>query len=86
MAELGKVPSCKELGRDLDEILLVVDATQDKCVISRRLFGDCPITGIALTKLDSTARRIILALNEPKFSYHWRGREVRTYALITHSL
>ncbi len=72
MAELGKVHRVmqRELGRDLDEILLVVDATTGQNALSQgRLFSEAvPITGIALTKLDGTAKGgIILALgNELK--------------------
>jgi len=68
MAELGKVHRVvqRELGRDVDEILLVVDATTGQNALSQaRLFGEAvPITGIVLTKLDGTAKGgIILALS-----------------------
>ncbi|MGI6641827.1 MAG: signal recognition particle-docking protein FtsY [Limnochordia bacterium] len=72
MAELGKVYRVveRELGRELDEILLVVDATTGQNALSQgKLFGEAvPLTGIALTKLDGTAKGgIILALgNELK--------------------
>lgn len=67
MAELGKVHRVvqRELGRDLDEILLVVDATTGQNAISQaKTFGEAvPITGIALTKLDGTAKGgIVLAI------------------------
>lgn len=72
MAELGKVyrVTARELGRELDEVLLVVDATTGQNALSQaRLFSEAaPITGIVLTKLDGTAKGgIILALaNELK--------------------
>ncbi len=67
MAELGKVQRvvARELGRDLDQILLVVDATTGQNALSQgRLFQEAvPLTGIALTKLDGTAKGgIVLAL------------------------
>ncbi|MGI6148890.1 MAG: signal recognition particle-docking protein FtsY [Firmicutes bacterium] len=67
MAELGKVHRVvqRELGRDVDEILLVVDATTGQNALSQgRMFSEAvPITGIVLTKLDGTAKGgIVLAL------------------------
>lgn len=67
MSELGKVHRVvqRELGRDLDEILLVVDATTGQNALSQaRIFQEAvPLTGIALTKLDGTAKGgIVLAL------------------------
>lgn len=67
MAELGKVyrVTTRELGRDLDEVLLVVDATTGQNALSQaKLFSESvPLTGIVLTKLDGTAKGgIILAL------------------------
>lgn len=67
MSELGKVHRVvqRELGRDLDEILLVVDATTGQNALSQaKVFQEAvPVTGIALTKLDGTAKGgIVLAL------------------------
>ncbi len=67
MSELGKVHRVvqRELGRDLDEILLVVDATTGQNALSQaKIFSEAvPVTGIALTKLDGTAKGgIVLAL------------------------
>ena len=67
MSELAKVHRVvqRELGRDLDEILLVVDATTGQNALSQgKFFRDAvPVTGIALTKLDGTAKGgIVLAL------------------------
>ncbi len=67
MSELSKVHRVvkRELGRDLDEILLVVDATTGQNALSQaRTFQEAvPLTGIALTKLDGTAKGgIVLAL------------------------
>lgn len=67
MAELGKVHRVvqRELGRELDEIILVVDATTGQNALSQgKVFQEAvPITGIALTKLDGTAKGgIVLAL------------------------
>ncbi len=60
MEELKKIHriSERELGRAADEILLVLDATTGQNAISQaKLFMEAiPITGIVLTKLDSTAR------------------------------
>lgn len=67
MAELGKIYRVvqRELGRDLDEVLLVVDATTGQNALSQgKIFQEAvPLTGIALTKLDGTAKGgIVLAL------------------------
>lgn len=67
MSELSKVHRVvtRELGRDLDEILLVVDATTGQNALSQgKIFKEAvPLTGIALTKLDGTAKGgIVLAL------------------------
>lgn len=72
MKELTKVHKVvtRELGRELDEVLLVVDATTGQNALSQaKLFSEsAPITGIVLTKLDGTAKGgIVLALaNELK--------------------
>lgn len=72
MAELEKVYRVvtRELGRPLDEVLLVVDATTGQNALSQaKLFSEAaPVTGIVLTKLDGTAKGgIVLALaNELK--------------------
>ncbi len=68
MAELSKVYRIvtRELGRDPDEILLVVDATTGQNAMSQaKLFSEAvPVSGIILTKLDGTAKGgIILALS-----------------------
>ncbi len=67
MAELAKVHRVvqRELGRDLDEILLVVDATTGQNALSqgKRFQEAVPLTGLVLTKLDGTAKGgIVLAL------------------------
>lgn len=67
MSELAKVHRVvvRELGRDIDEILLVVDATTGQNALSQgKTFQEAvPLTGIALTKLDGTAKGgIVLAL------------------------
>lgn len=67
MSELAKVHRVvqRELGRNLDEILLVVDATTGQNALSQaKIFKEAvPLTGIALTKLDGTAKGgIVLAL------------------------
>lgn len=67
MSELSKVHRVvtRELGRDIDEVLLVVDATTGQNALSQaKIFQEAvPITGIALTKLDGTAKGgIVLAL------------------------
>ncbi|NMA99989.1 MAG: signal recognition particle-docking protein FtsY [Firmicutes bacterium] len=67
MSELAKVYRVvtRELGRELDEVLLVVDATTGQNALSQaKVFKEAvPLTGIALTKLDGTAKGgIVLAL------------------------
>lgn len=67
MSELSKIHRVvtRELGRELDEILLVVDATTGQNALSQgKIFSEAiPLTGIALTKLDGTAKGgIVLAL------------------------
>lgn len=67
MSELSKVHRVvqRELGRDLDEVLLVVDATTGQNALSQgKVFHEAvPLTGIVLTKLDGTAKGgIVLAL------------------------
>lgn len=67
MSELSKVHRVvqRELGRELDEVILVVDATTGQNALSQgRIFQEAvPLTGIALTKLDGTAKGgIVLAL------------------------
>ncbi|MDE2125981.1 MAG: signal recognition particle-docking protein FtsY [Armatimonadetes bacterium] len=69
MEELKKIERVtnRELGRPADEILLVLDATTGQNAISQaRLFMEAiPITGIALAKLDGTARGgIVVSLVE----------------------
>ncbi len=60
MRELQKVyrVSVKALGRELDEVLLVVDATMGtNAVVQAHEFGRClPLSGIVLTKCDGTAK------------------------------
>lgn len=60
MQELAKVYRVvgRELGRPPDEVLLVIDATTGQNGLSQaRHFKDAtPVTGIALTKLDGTAK------------------------------
>lgn len=60
MQELNKVYRVvvRELGRDPDESLLVVDgATGQNALSQGRLFRDAvPLTGLVLTKLDGTAK------------------------------
>jgi len=67
MSELSKIHRVvqRELGRELDEVLLVVDATTGQNALSQgKIFSEAvPLTGIALTKLDGTAKGgIVLAL------------------------
>jgi fused signal recognition particle receptor len=67
MSELSKIHRVvkRELGRDLDEVLLVVDATTGQNALSQgKIFQEAvPLSGIALTKLDGTAKGgIVLAL------------------------
>jgi len=60
MKELSKIYRVveKELGRPADEVLLVVDATTGQNALSQaKHFSEAvPVTGVALTKLDSTAK------------------------------
>lgn len=60
MNELSKIYRVveRELGRPADEVLLVVDATTGQNALSQaKHFSDAvPVSGIALTKLDSTAK------------------------------
>lgn len=67
MNELSKVYRvvARELGREPDEILLVVDGTTGQNALSQgRLFKEAvPLTGVALTKLDGTAKGgVVLAV------------------------
>lgn len=69
MQELGKVYRVieRELSREPDETLLVVDGTTGQNALSQgRIFREAvPLTGIALTKLDGTAKGgIVLAVGE----------------------
>ena len=69
MNELSKVFRVieRELGRSPDETLLVIDATTGQNALSQgRLFKEAaPVTGVALTKLDGTAKGgIVLAVSE----------------------
>jgi len=69
MNELSKVFRVieRELGRAPDETLLVLDATTGQNALSQgRLFKEAaPVTGVALTKLDGTAKGgIVLAVSE----------------------
>lgn len=68
MQELGKVYRVivRELGREPDESLLVVDGTTGQNALSQgRLFREVvPLTGLVLTKLDGTAKGgIVLAVS-----------------------
>ncbi|MFQ5794377.1 MAG: signal recognition particle-docking protein FtsY [Candidatus Bipolaricaulia bacterium] len=60
MEELKKINRVvsKRLGREIDERLLVIDATNGQNAISQvQKFNEAvPLTGIVLTKLDSTAK------------------------------
>ena len=60
MNELNKVIRViqKKLNRNVDEVLLVVDATMGQNVISQieNFLKFVPITGLILTKLDGTAK------------------------------
>jgi fused signal recognition particle receptor len=58
MDELGKVKRVVERQAEVDEVLLVLDATTGQNgLIQARVFGDVvKVTGIALTKLDGTAK------------------------------
>ncbi len=67
MSELNKVYRvvARELGREPDEVLLVIDAVTGQNGLSQgRLFKEAvPLTGVALTKLDGTAKGgIVLAV------------------------
>lgn len=69
MKELEKINKVieKQLGRDLDETLLVIDASTGQNGISQaKSFKEiCKITGIILTKLDGTAKGgIVLAIKD----------------------
>lgn len=69
MQELTKVHRVlvSQLGRPLDEVLLVLDATTGQNGLTQaKLFSEAvPVTGIALTKLDGTAKGgIIIAIAE----------------------
>lgn len=68
MNELNKVYRvvARELGREPDEILLVIDGTTGQNGLSQgRLFKEAvPVTGVVLTKLDGTAKGgIVLAVS-----------------------
>jgi fused signal recognition particle receptor len=58
MDELGKVKRVVERQAEIDEVLLVLDATTGQNgLVQARVFGDVvKVTGIALTKLDGTAK------------------------------
>jgi fused signal recognition particle receptor len=58
MDELGKVKRVVERQAEVDEVLLVLDATTGQNGLTQaRVFGDVvKVTGIALTKLDGTAK------------------------------
>jgi fused signal recognition particle receptor len=58
MDELGKVKRVVERQAEVDEVLLVLDATTGQNgLIQARVFGDVvKVTGIVLTKLDGTAK------------------------------
>lgn len=60
MQELGKIYRvvARELGREPDESLLVLDGTTGQNALSQgRLFREAvPLTGVVLTKLDGTAK------------------------------
>ncbi|HUV05450.1 MAG TPA: signal recognition particle-docking protein FtsY [Armatimonadota bacterium] len=57
LTKIGRVIE-RELGRPADEVLLVLDATTGQNAISqaREFMAAVPITGIALAKLDGTAK------------------------------
>lgn len=68
MDELRKVNRSAEraLGRPIDEVLLVLDATIGQNAISQaKVFAEVvPVSGIVLTKLDGTARGgVVLSVN-----------------------
>jgi fused signal recognition particle receptor len=58
MDELGKVKRVVERQAEVDEVLLVLDATTGQNGLTQaRVFGDVvKVTGIVLTKLDGTAK------------------------------
>jgi fused signal recognition particle receptor len=58
MDELGKVKRVVEKQGDVDEVLLVLDATTGQnAVIQARVFTEVvDVTGVVLTKLDGTAK------------------------------
>jgi fused signal recognition particle receptor len=58
MDELGKVKRVVEKNSEVDEVLLVIDATTGQNgLIQARVFADVVnVTGIVLTKLDGTAK------------------------------
>ena len=58
MDELGKVKRVVEKNSQVDEVLLVLDATTGQNgLVQARVFADVvDVTGIALTKLDGTAK------------------------------
>ena len=69
MKELGKVHKVlqRELDHPIDEILLVLDATTGQNALSQaKVFSESvPVTGIALTKLDGTAKGgIVMAISQ----------------------
>lgn len=69
MAELSKLARIcrKVLDRDPDETILVLDATTGQNAVSqaREFMNAVPVTGIALTKLDGTAKGgIVVAIKD----------------------
>jgi fused signal recognition particle receptor len=69
MAELSKLARIcrKVLDRDPDETILVMDATTGQNAVSqaREFMNAVPVTGIALTKLDGTAKGgIVVAIKD----------------------
>jgi fused signal recognition particle receptor len=67
MDELGKVKRVVEKKADVDEVLLVLDATIGQNGLTQaRVFADVvDITGVVLTKLDGTAKGgIVFAVQE----------------------
>lgn len=69
MQELSKVyrVTARELGREIDEVLLVLDANTGQNALSQaRLFAEAvPLSGVVLTKLDGTAKGgIVLAISD----------------------
>jgi fused signal recognition particle receptor len=68
MDELRKVnrSAVRALGRPIDEVLLVLDATIGQNAITQaKVFAEVvPVSGIVLTKLDGTARGgVVLSIN-----------------------